>query len=135
MPAIIYADTSAVAKLFIIEKESAALRRWLNGYPDARLVSSELLRVELWRLICLVQPQALAGAERFLADDIELVEIIRPTLTHAERMPPPKLRALDAIHLATAFDLGPIVDVLVSYDKVLLESARNAGFETASPGA
>jgi uncharacterized protein len=135
MPAILYADTSAVAKLFIAETESSALRHWLSGYPDARLVSSEVLRVELRRLLCLVRPDSVDEADRFLANDIELVEIIRPTLTHAELIPPARLRALDAIHLATAFDLGPIVDVFVSYDRVLLDAARQAGFETAAPGA
>lgn len=135
MAATIYADTSAVAKLFIAEPQSAAFEAWLTGFRDVRLVSSELLRVELRRLLCRIQPDSVDEAERFLANDIELVEIIRPTLTHAERMPPPRLRTLDAIHLATAFDLGPIVDILVSYDQLLVWAARNAGFETASPGA
>lgn len=134
MPTRIYADTSAVAKLFIAEEESPALRQWLARQSDPRLISSALLRVELIRLLGLARPAALADAERFLAADVDLVEIIPPVLADAERMPPPKLRTLDAIHLATAFDLGPALDFMLSYDKALTEPARNAGIQTANPG-
>jgi predicted nucleic acid-binding protein len=50
-------------------------------------------------------------------------------------LPPPRLRTLDAIHLATALDLGGSVSVLLSYDKLLLEAARAAGLAVACPGA
>jgi predicted nucleic acid-binding protein len=49
-------------------------------------------------------------------------------------MPPPGLRTLDAIHLATAFDLGPVIDVVLSYDRLLIAAARNAGLDTVQPG-
>ncbi len=132
---LIYADTSAVAKLFVTEKESAALRDWLAGQRGASLISSELLHVELRRLLAMVQPDAMSDADRFLDAKVDLVEVTRPVLTLAERMPPPRMRTLAAIHLATAFDLGETLDVLVSYDKAVLDSARNAGLGTASPSA
>ena len=135
MPTWIYADTSAVAKLFIAEKESPDLREWLASQSDPHLISSALLGVELIRLLALARPAALSDAERFLAADIYIVEITPPVLADAERMPPPMLRTLDAIHLATAFDLGPALDVVLSYDMALTRSARNAGMETAHPGA
>jgi uncharacterized protein len=134
MPTWIYADTSAVAKLFLAEPESDPLRQWLATQRQPKLISSELLRVELLRLLALLAPAALGSAERFLAADIDLVEVTRPTLAHSERMPPRKLRTLDAIHLSTAFDFGPMLDWVLSYDKVLLASARNAGIDVASPG-
>jgi len=135
MPTRIYLDTSAAAKLFIAERESPALRRWLGSQADPRLISSALLAVELIRLLSLARPAALPAAERFLAEDVDIAEITPPVLADAVRMPPRRLRTLDAIHLATAFDLGSVIDVVLSYDKVLTEAARNAGLETAQPGA
>ncbi len=131
----IYADTSAVAKLFIAEKESPGLRKWLMAQPTPQLVSSALLGVELFRLLGLARPAALGDAERFLGADIDIVEITPPILTDAARAAPPRLRTLDAIHLATALDLGPTVGIMLTYDKLLAEAARAAGMATFSPGA
>lgn len=50
----------------------------------------------------------------------------------------PYLRALDAIHLATADQLlasGKTITAFVTYDKRLLACAAAAGLPTASPGA
>ncbi len=119
----------------LFERESAPLRRWLASQSDPRLISSALLAVELTRLLGLARPDALADAERFLAEDVDIVEVTPPVLADAARMPPPSLRTLAAIHLATAFDLGSAVDVVLSYDRVLAASARNAGLAVACPGA
>lgn len=45
----------------------------------------------------------------------------------------PMLRALDAIHVATAASLGPI-ESFVSYDERQSAAARLAGLPTAAPG-
>jgi hypothetical protein len=54
-----------------------------------------------------------------------------------ERDPPafaePALRALDAIHIATAVDLSPL-DGFVSYDERQSAAAPLAGLRTLSPG-
>lgn len=135
MPTMVYLDTSAAAKLFIAETESTDLREWLSTLPNPRLVSSALLRVELLRLLRLIDPTSAATAERFLADQVDIVEITPPVLDDAATVPPPRLRTLDALHLATALDLTEAVDVLLSYDKLLVEAARGAGIAVASPGA
>jgi uncharacterized protein len=135
MPTRVYVDTSAAAKLFVAEQESPALRRWLGSQPQPQLISSALLAVELIRVLSLARPAAIPAAERFLAQDVDIVEITPPVLSDAVRMPPPRLRTLDAIHLATAFDLGPVIDLVLSYDKLLTAAARNAGLETVQPGA
>lgn len=135
MPTRIYLDTSAVAKLFIAERETLDLRQWLLAQPEPHLVSSALLGVELVRLLGLVSPAAVPAAEQFLANDVDIVEITPPVLADAASVPPPRLRTLDAIHLATALDLGETVDVLLSYDKLLVEASRAAGLNVAAPGA
>ena len=135
MPARVYIDTSAAAKLFIAEPESPALRQWLGSLARPQLISSALLAVELIRVLSLARPAAIPAAERFLAEAIDIVEITPPVLADAVRIPPPGLRTLDAIHLATAFDLGQVIDVVLSYDRLLTTAARNAGLDAAHPGA
>ncbi|MGH3792238.1 MAG: type II toxin-antitoxin system VapC family toxin, partial [Pseudonocardiaceae bacterium] len=127
MPTRIYIDTSAVAKLFIAERETSDLRQWLSDRPEPHLVSSALLPVELLRLLRLVSPVTVTPAEQFLAADVDIAEITPPVLGDAITVPPPRLRTLDAIHLATALDLGASVDILLTYDKVLIEAARATG--------
>jgi len=135
MPTLIYVDTSAVAKLFIAEQETPDLRQWLAQQPDPRLVSSALLGVELARLLGLINPASVPTAEKFLDTDIDIVEITPPVLRDAATVPPPRLRTLDAIHLATALDLQESLDVMLTYDKLLIHAARAAGLTVDSPGA
>jgi hypothetical protein len=66
MPTTVYADTSAIAKLFIAEPEAAELRGWLGSLSELRLVSSALLPVELLRLLRLVNSASVPLAEGFL---------------------------------------------------------------------
>lgn len=63
MPTRVYLDTSAVAKLFIVERETSDLRRWLADLPRPHLVSSALLAVELLRLLRLVNSATVTSAE------------------------------------------------------------------------
>jgi hypothetical protein len=131
----IYLDTSAVAKLFIAEQETPDLRQWLSQQAEPQLVSSALLGVELVRLLALVNPAAVSSAEQFLANNVDIVEITPPVLADAASVPPPRLRTLDSIHLATALDLRSSLDVVLTYDKLLVEAARATGLHVAFPGA
>ncbi len=136
MPTRIYLDTSALAKMFIAEKESGDLRQWLvEQEPPLRLVSSALLAVELTRLLRLVNPAMLDLAESFLSSDVDLMQITPPLLADAARMPPARLRTLDAIHLATALELRDSLDVVLSYDKLFIEAVSASGLTLASPGS
>lgn len=63
----------------------------------------------------------------------ELVEVDDSILDHAKKLVDPGLRALDAIHLASALLVGP--HELIAYDRRLLRAAERAGLNTASPGA
>ncbi|KJE22320.1 PIN domain-containing protein [Frankia torreyi] len=136
MPTRIYLDTSALAKMFIAEKESGDLRQWLvEQEPPLRLVSSALLAVELTRLLRLVNPAMLDLAESFLSSDVDLMQITPPLLADAARIPPARLRTLDAIHLATALELRDSLDVVLSYDKLFIEAVSASGLTLASPGS
>ena len=44
------------------------------------------------------------------------------------------LRTLDAVHIASAQIIGPVLDCLVSYDRRMLDIAGKVGLPTAAPG-
>jgi predicted nucleic acid-binding protein len=56
-----------------------------------------------------------------------------PLLVAAGALDEPALRALDAIHVASAIDLHP-VDTFVTYDERQAAAARLAGLRTIAPG-
>ena len=58
--------------------------------------------------------------------------LIEPAqLTHAGLLPGQNLLSLDALHLATAIDLG--VDALVTYDQRLQSTAHEIGMPVVAP--
>lgn len=64
---------------------------------------------------------------------VDLVRVGAAVLDGAGHQPPPQLRSLDAIHLATALALGPRLDAVVVYDTRLAEAARAAGLAVEAP--
>jgi predicted nucleic acid-binding protein len=48
-------------------------------------------------------------------------------------MLPRRLRSVDALHLATALELGADLDAVVAYDSRLIEGARSAGLSVVTP--
>src|SRR5215469_3629742 len=122
-----YLDASAAVKLVVTEPESAALRSWLRGRV---LTSSALLRVELLRSVRPHGPAALERAAQ-LVQRLELTRIGRLVLDRAAQLEPQHLRALDAIHLASAGLMSTCV--LVSYDARLTRAALHRGMTVASP--
>jgi predicted nucleic acid-binding protein len=49
-------------------------------------------------------------------------------------VPPPTLRALDAIHLASALTLGEDLAAVVTYDTRMFDAAERAQMPTLQPG-
>lgn len=136
--ALFYLDASALVKLVRDEPETAALRTYLE---DADLVSSELVLTEVPRAIrraAAHDPELpldrLTERAADLLEAVALLPLDHPLLTAAGALPEPALRALDAIHVAAAIDLGTI-DAFVSYDERLSAAARLAGLRTAAPAA
>jgi predicted nucleic acid-binding protein len=135
--AVVYADASALVKLVREEGESGALRAYLDG---ADLVSSELVLTEIPRAVrrAVAQDPALP-LELLLERAGELIEVLalrtldRALLAGAGALAEPALRALDAIHVASAVDLDP-VEAFVTYDERQAAAARLAGLRTMAPG-
>lgn len=134
MSGVTYLDASALVKLVLSEPESGALIAFLSEAPAP--ITSELARVEVVRAARRASRQADVHdrADRVMAS-VSLLRLHEAILDRARTVPPPGLRTLDAVHLAAALSLGEDLAVFVAYDARLLQAARAAGLQTASPGA
>lgn len=102
--AVFCAGASALIKLVRDESESGALRAYLEG------------------------------ADLLWLDAVALRPHDHALLAGAGALAEPSLRALDAIHVASAIDLEPI-EAFVTYDERQAAAARLAGLRTMTPGA
>jgi len=126
-----YVDTSALVKLVIAEPQTAALLNWL-GEQTQPLVSSDLARAELVRATRRTAPDRLVRAREVL-DILVLTEAGTAIFEQAGRLEPPDLRTLDALHLASALDLGDDLEGMVTYDDRLASAARVHGVPVIAP--
>lgn len=127
---LVYADTSALGALLVLQPETRALLDWLDQ-TRARLVSSDLLETELRRMAVREgRDQAKVSA---ILDGVSLAALDRATYRSAGFLPMPYLRTLDALHLEAAIRLD--VDAILTYDKRLGDSAGEVGFDVIAPGA
>jgi Predicted nucleic acid-binding protein, contains PIN domain len=125
-----YLDSSAIVKLAVQEPESAALRRYLRRRRP--LVSSALARTEVLRALLPGGEEAIARGRGVLAR-LDLVRVNDRVLSAAGTLLPMELRSLDAVHLATARQLGSALVQIVSYDDRMAEVARQLGHRVSSP--
>lgn len=125
-----YLDSSALVKLARPEPESAALRSYLRRRQA--LVSSALARTEVHRALLPAGPLAVQRGLLVLRK-VDLVRVGTPILEAAGALAPTELRSLDAIHLATALQLGESLSRFVAYDERLAEAARAAGLHVVAP--
>ncbi|MGI8646836.1 MAG: VapC toxin family PIN domain ribonuclease [Acidimicrobiales bacterium] len=129
---MIYLDTSALVKLVLTEAESSALRTWLDQRASSAKVSSEIVHVELPRAVARSNPIMLPSAMQ-ITSGMQIVPITPRVLALAATMPPPALRSLDAIHLASALQLTEHLTAFVAYDTRLAEAAEAAGLNVVAP--
>lgn len=128
---IFYVDTSALVKLVVAEPETAALQSWIRS-EGAELVSSDLARTELLRAV----RRAAAGRvvqARAVLDSVTLVGVRTSTFEAAGQLDPAMLRTLDALHIASALELGDDLSGLVTYDDRLGDAARSHGIPVVAP--
>jgi predicted nucleic acid-binding protein len=126
----IYLDSSAIVKLAVHEPESLALRRYLRRRQS--LVSSALARAEVLRALLPAGEEAISRG-RAVLQRIDLVRVNDRILSAAGVLRPPELHSLDAIHLATAQELGNDVRTLVTYDDRMVAAAKQLGYTIVQP--
>jgi uncharacterized protein len=98
-----------------------------------RLYTSGIAVVEVTRAVSIANPEGGPQEARRLLERCELIEVEPSILEHAAQLAGSQLRALDAVHLASALLIRP--DEMLVYDRRLVEAADQAGLRTASPGA
>ncbi len=130
-------DTSALTKLIIAEHESNALTAWIAEQAEAHetLITSDVGRIELMRTAARRDDEEIFDHAGYVANWINGASVTEEIVTEAERIGPPTLRSLDAIHLASAVSIRELVSAFVSYDERLLDAARAEGLPVVSPGA
>ena len=127
-----YLDASAAAKLVLAEDDSDAMKEWIEA-TDAVIVSSDLLRTELLRTIRRHVPAQLSQG-RALLESITLIALSRNDYESAAMLGPPVLRSLDALHLASAVDVGgDELTAIITYDLRMIEAARAMSIAVVSP--
>lgn len=127
---VAYLDASALVKLAVAEDESEPLRVALGELP--RRVSSKVSVVEVMRAVRRRDPTAEPLARRVL-ERVSLLAIGDRVLVSAAMLGPRDVRALDAIHLASALRLEGSLSAFVSYDARQLEAAQELGLPALSP--
>lgn len=130
---MIYLDSDALVKLIHPEPGSAELARWLLDNVDQFRVSSVLVEIEVPRAIRRLVPSLLPKVPPVLGA-LARFEIDGNVRTVAGSFPQRTLRSLDAVHLATALELGDELQGFVTYDRRLLAAAADVGLPTVSPG-
>jgi predicted nucleic acid-binding protein len=128
---LVYLDSSAIVKLVVAEPGSVALRSYVDegGSRTTSIVSV----VEASRAVERVDPALVPRVAEVLAM-VNVIDLDGEVARLAARIRPPRLRSLDAIHMASAALLGPSLLVFVTYDRRLAHSAGKAGLPVASPG-
>ena len=124
-----YVDTSAFLKLVVDEKSSTAMRDWCLSHDG--LWSSQLLRTEALRAA-----QRLEADARTVEEALESIALILPsvgTYASAGRLQSRGLRSLDALHIASALEIGPDLEGLVVYDERLSAAAREVSIAIVTP--
>jgi uncharacterized protein len=125
-----YLDSSALVKLAVREPESAALRRYLRRRRP--LVTSALARTEVTRALLPLGPEAVRRGHDVLAR-VDQVRLNDRVVDAAGAILPVELRTLDAIHLATAQQLGADLARVVTYDERMTAAAKQLGVTVARP--
>ena len=134
----VYIDSSALLKRGVTEEHSTELRDAVEELHESGdvLCSSSVAWIEINRVlrsrldaehparIVELADSAFAGI-----DEVPLSSVVASL---ARRIGSPRMRSLDAIHLATASVID--ADVVVAYDRRLLGIASEMGFATLSPG-
>ncbi|WP_163508355.1 type II toxin-antitoxin system VapC family toxin [Fodinicola acaciae] len=130
---MIYFDTSAIVRLVIPHDWTRSLRSYLGRLANLRWVTSVIAVVETNRALMRegATERELAIGGRYLAE-FRKVGVTDEVVQSAIAIPSRTLKSLDAIHVASALEVG--AEVLVTYDKTMIKAARDAGLRTASPG-
>jgi len=127
---LVYADTSALAKLILDEPEAHSVARFLDDVDV--LITSRLTQIEIVRAASR-HPHPTEDSLARMMERLVFRELTSDIAAAAAGLQPPELRSLDAIHLATAIEFSSELDAFLTYDKRLAAAARQHGLTVAAP--
>ena len=107
---LLYLDASAITKLVIEEAETASLQAFISGEI---LATARVAVIEVGKAVARANPEA--DARPILAR-FAMVELDAELASTAAGTGGASLRALDALHVASALRLGPDLEAFVTYD-------------------
>jgi predicted nucleic acid-binding protein len=128
---LIYLDASAIVTMISGRDYAVDLRSYLGGKPAMPMATSTVGLVETVRTLDRI------GVFPNLMQDLvhDFTEILlTDEIRDGAAIMQGRARTLDAIHIASAQAVGDALDVLVSYDKRMLEVAHGMGIPIAAPG-
>lgn len=126
-----YLDSSAILKLVFDEQERVELLKVLTE----KSITSRISRLEVARTVSRIAPDSLLLANSEL-QKLDFFPLSYGVLSTAEGFTAKTtLRTLDAIHVATVIFLGSAINGLISYDKQMVQNAKELGLKVLSPGA
>lgn len=125
-----YLDSSALVKLAVREPDSATLRRYLRRKRP--LITSALSRTEVARALLPFGPDAVARGDDVLRR-LDVIRVNDRVLRAAGALLPLELRSLDAIHLATAIEIGADLSRVCTYDERMAAAAAELGLAVVAP--
>lgn len=143
---MIYLDSCALVKLIVAEPETPALLNYLDG-RRAEMLSCQLALTEVVRVVrrsCYDDQRRLSAdqsvldsrlaAAAALLDRIDLVVVDRRTFLAAAALDhDPHVGTLDAIHLASAQEIGSTLAAFITYDNRLARAAEQVGLPLVQP--
>lgn len=124
-----YLETSTFLKLVVDEAESEAMRLWFHEGNDCW--SSHLLSTEAFRAAARLRVSS--DAARRVLDAVSLVLPAESTFREAGPIAPTALRSLDALHVASALEMGTDLEAIVTHDPRVIECANAAGSRFLTP--
>lgn len=133
---MIYLDSSAIVRL-LVDGESCRdeLLDFLRPRVGDPVVTSVIGYVEVCRVLIRLGVDAAQQRQAVAAlADFKLIAVTDEVRRAAATMPGKALRSLDALHVASAQQLGALLDVLVTYDHRMIDAARAQGLPVTSPG-
>lgn len=125
-----YFDSSAIIKLGHLEPESDALIDYLSE-AKVSAATSVIADVEVRRGLARLRSLGADPAEHL--QGFFLIELTHDIRNRSIALKPATLRSLDAVHLATALELGLDLD-FITYDDRLAAAARSEGLHVLQPG-
>lgn len=79
-----------------------------------------------------VAPDLTRQAERVVRQ-LSVIEVGAPIRARAALLEPAAVRSLDALHLATAIEVGDALDAVITYDARMAAAARSHGLAVTAP--